>query len=878
MRPILALPVMLGLAALASAQQRSAPFDAPLVTLSIDGRYALVLDLDNDGFQDAVSWWWANAAGADRVRMRGWRNDQHGELVEVWNVTVETSLGSPASEYSTLRIFPCNVDSDGLTDFYLVLNSYGEGSVRVLRSGGLQQPEVEAAYSVDWSISGIPAEIHAVVEDFTGDGRADLAYSFTDTLWILEYVAGQPTLQLRSTTEPFGSFNNVNGLLSLDANGDSSPDLLAWRGSSLKLIALSGCVPTGTQTFTQGIVDDHMPAVGDVDRDGDQDVVIWDMSRYVLLRRTGPSAWSVEPPVTGGPAEFLVDVDLDGDLDGACCGGGGPNSIYNTEVSTLRVSINDGSGGFAPSIETSWLGSDHLAGITDLDHDGDLDVVAGRCILYARGPLTDVLHPPLGAPKTERSTGDIDGDSDPDFDLGLRPIERNLGEGLSSAHTPGFPAAPFGTSFIGPGWPGDFDGDGDLDLVVRHVVGSTLLAQRLLVNSGGGSFVDAGDAGQGSTSFNPGVASTPESSLVEDADGDGDSDLITWVVSPPISRLWWNDGSGHFAAGPEFPGELVREVADLTGDELPELLSLTPTLGWRAGLGGGAFGSRNELPETVDAASRMVLADLDSDGDLDLAVPRPSWYVVLYWNDGSGQFAVETLFLIGFPATPAPRLWSADVNLDGQLDLLAQAGGTSLRNGITIVKRSADGTGWDSPLHQIVYQHNGTSGILRDAVLRDVDGDGDVDFTTDRLIRGGKHSQPEAGRRWQSAGGIAGTGGLVPTLGAEGPFRAGESAELRVRGGLGGASGLLTILWVEDGPPTRATGSQRTSSGERIVARIPFTLSGTPGESGAGTWTLPFTVQVNAIGRTRHYVAEIYDPAAPNGIARSNGLWIQYGY
>jgi hypothetical protein len=37
-------------------------------------------------------------------------------------------------------------------------------------------------------------------------------------------------------------------------------------------------------------------------------------------------------------------------------------------------------------------------------------------------------------------------------------------------------------------------------------------------------------------------------------------------------------------------------------------------------------------------------------------------------------------------------------------------------------------------------------------------------------------------------------------------------------------------------------------------------------------------VQVNAIGRTRHYVAEIYDPAAPNGIARSNGLWIQYGY
>jgi hypothetical protein len=163
-------------------------------------------------------------------------------------------------------------------------------------------------------------------------------------------------------------------------------------------------------------------------------------------------------------------------------------------------------------------------------------------------------------------------------------------------------------------------------------------------------------------------------------------------------------------------------------------------------------------------------------------------------------------------------------------------------------------------------------------VVCDVDGDGDDDFVTDRLIRNGTHSMPRGGRRRQAGAGAPGTGGLVPTLGADGPFRVGESAELRLRGGVGGASGLLTIYWVADSEHARSGAGSDTAAPERIFAQIPFTLSGDPGTPGTGSWTLPYTVQPNALGRTRRYVAEIDDAGAPNGVARSNALAITYGY
>ena len=40
-----------------------------------------------------------------------------------------------------------------------------------------------------------------------------------------------------------------------------------------------------------------------------------------VARRTGPATFSVESILTGGPATNFVDLDGDGDLDGAGCSG-----------------------------------------------------------------------------------------------------------------------------------------------------------------------------------------------------------------------------------------------------------------------------------------------------------------------------------------------------------------------------------------------------------------------------------------------------------------------------------------------------------------------------------------------------------------------------
>jgi hypothetical protein len=217
-------------------------------------------------------------------------------------------------------------------------------------------------------------------------------------------------------------------------------------------------------------------------------------------------------------------------------------------------------------------------------------------------------------------------------------------------------------------------------------------------------------------------------------------------------------------------------------------------------------------------------------------------------------------------------VWSTDVDLDGRLDLLL-AQNERERNGVIVLRRKTDNSGWEPPFVQIVYP----PGTQLDALVCDVDGDGDQDFLTDRLIRNATYSPPVGGRRRQVGGGLPGTGGLVPTLGADGPFRVGESAELRLGGGLGGASGLLTITLVRGGERGPGGHGWIGPTSEPILAQLPFVLSGAPGEAGTGSWSRPYTVGASFSTQTRRYVAEIYDPGAPGGVARSNALLITYG-
>ena len=261
----------------------------------------------------------------------------------------------------------------------------------------------------------------------------------------------------------------------------------------------------------------------------------------------------------------------------------------------------------------------------------------------------------------------------------------------------------------------------------------------------------------------------------------------------------------------------------------------------------------------------FAVADLDADGDLDFAIAY-GFRLNVYWNDGSGVFTEEWVSSIGLSnATSAHQVWSTDCNDDGRLDLLV-TGSEREPACLTILRRRADNSGWVAPFAQVVHSNPYTLS----AALCDLDGDGDEDYLTDRLIRNATHSLPASGRRRQFGKGTNGTGGRVPTLGADGPFRVGEAAELRVSGGRGGATGVLIVTLVHGGE--RGPGGWLSPTFEQVVARLPFVLSGTPGVAGTGSWTRPYTVPATSALETRRYVVEIADPAASGGIARTNTL------
>jgi len=292
-----------------------------------------------------------------------------------------------------------------------------------------------------------------------------------------------------------------------------------------------------------------------------------------------------------------------------------------------EVWMNSGAARFSRSDE--WIGAEsHGAAIGDLDSDGDEDLVltyasdllptlvywndgSGAFTPAEAGLGDDALN------ANALSLFDVEGDGD--LDVGVyyaesvrhRRLYLNLGDGTFSGNPIEIPGLAT--------W-GDVDDDGDADAV-------TLLHQtngghgfKVFLNDGANTFEESQHM-QVSVPFLPGVAA------LGDFDGDGDLDLIGGGgsgLSSPVT-VFLNNGDGSYVEAPptSFGGSAGRvTLGDLNDDGLIDVylagLGQSQTIGLSDGAGG--FVDSGYSLVTQDMAGIGAIGDLDGDGDLDLFI------------------------------------------------------------------------------------------------------------------------------------------------------------------------------------------------------------------------------------------------------------------
>lgn len=269
----------------------------------------------------------------------------------------------------------------------------------------------------------------------------------------------------------------------------------------------------------------------------------------------------------------------------------------------------------------------------------------------------------------------------------------------------------------------DLDGDGDVDLVVADGGALRIL---VLKNDGQGTF-DTVKYEIGFASWSPCAA---------DLDGDGDVDLV--VACSPYGPLWGdvavlrNNGDGSFAAPVQY-GELRYATAvfaaDLDGDgdlDLAVAVGGGPYnyVSILKNNGDGTFGMAVNYPAGLDPMS-VFAADLDGDGDLDLAVANyggdsASVLVSVLMNNGDGTFSAATNYTTEYAPS---SVIAADLDGDGDFDLAVSNWYSA---SVSILTNKGDGTFSDA----INYRVGDTPSKV---IATDVDGDGDLDLVTANL-------------------------------------------------------------------------------------------------------------------------------------------------
>jgi hypothetical protein len=542
--------------------------------------------------------------------------------------------------------------------------------------------------------------------DVDHDGKLDIVSANRDSNDVTIFRQNSPSsFSLQSPALGSGSGNTAPSCIAVgDVNGDGLPDIVVgYAGSDNVAIFLQ--LSTGFYSSTPSITlscgtgsSPKSVALGDINGDGRLDIVVAasGTNHVMIFRQNGGGTFVNNPSLTLGgtgitdapSAVALGDLDGDGALDIACANAGDNN---------LAVFMHT-SGGFATT-PTSLLASPDgpfqpaSLAITDLNSDGSLDLVAtsidGALVAYF---YDHEAH-------------------------GFAPEDLRIDDEGTSAIPTGIAAS-------------DLDGDGRTDLVVAD---SGLSEIAVLLQRGAGSFNAVPDASMGSAIDTSG----PAAIAVGDLDGDGNLDIVCA-----------NQGTGDLAIYQQFSPTIVSaqpkqrlgtpattnqvtavEIADIDGDGRPDIATANGGAGTLTVFFQMPDGTYPTLPDVtlsgVGMPSSLVIADLDGDGDLDLAcADSGSSRLRIFLQTSPRVFATPGATIGSSGSTPGPSaLVAADFNADGRIDLAcANQGG----NTIAFFLQTSAGTFPANP--NFTLGSGGLTPSPTALAAADIDGDGLLDI------------------------------------------------------------------------------------------------------------------------------------------------------
>jgi len=634
------------------------------------------VDMDQDGDIDIL------AAAGNANTISWWENDGTPDQNNWANeYVIDAAFNNANSVYAE------DIDRDGFID---VLASAGNANTVSWweNDGNARQNNWANEWSVDTAFNGANSVFAA---DMDQDGDIDIlgaAFNDNDVAW-WENDGDPRQNNWTNQWNVDANFTGANSIFAIDMDKDGDVDVLSTAGTDNDVSWWENNGSPDANGWTEYIIDDNF---------------------------------------NGAESIFAKDLDFDGDIDVVSCGGAGntvswwENNGDPKQSSWTENIINSNFAGasFVYAYDIDRDGDIDILGSADTDNDivwwaNDAGLSSGNVGFLDEEKIEDFLN---GASSVTSADIDIDGDND-------IVATAYFADDLIWCESDGSPSDGGWTKHVLDGnfdgakdnTAADIDRDGDIDIIAVSLNGDELA---WWANDGSENFtkrsIDTGFDGANAV-------------FVIDLDADGDLDIAATAGQGDALAWWANDGTpanGGWVktvldSGLNGATDVHCVDLDIDGDiDILATADIDDDVAWWENNGAESF-TKRLIDGDFNGACSVTAGDLDRDGDIDVAACCSNGSIISWWaNDGTPANGGWTEYVVEGGLSGAREIFVADIDLDGDLDIAAAA-----KSADKICWWESDGTpvdGWTE--HTVDSNFRGAVSVF----LLDLDRDAYIDI------------------------------------------------------------------------------------------------------------------------------------------------------